>query len=219
MTCLHESDPLLLLLITFFNQNHECCESALELEGKISLFNFTFLPFCFQANETGGSQQTELAGAKRCFSHLQRLGVSIAVFVSDWHREIAKWIRENCPNTKHFFDIWHVARSVTKVECKQGKRYEIIKDWMKGIKRHIYWCATSTKAGFESLILAKWNSFMRHVANKHSNHPDPLYKQCHHGDLEPRKWIKIDNLIVWFRIQLHVDPCIKRQKTHLHCIQ
>ena len=166
MTCLHESDPLLLLLTTFlFVQNHKSCESVIELEGKISLFKFTFLHFFSQANETGGSQQTELEGAKRCFSHLQRLGLSIAVFVSDRHRGIAKWIRENCPNTNHFFDIWHVARSVTKklLSASKEKGCEIIKDWMKGIKRHMYWCATSTKAGFESLMLAKWNSFMRHV--------------------------------------------------------
>lgn len=45
-----------------------------------------------QANETGGSQQTELEGAKRCFSYLQRVGLTIAIFVSDRHRGIAKWI-------------------------------------------------------------------------------------------------------------------------------
>lgn len=62
---------------------------------------------------------------------------------------------------------------------------------MKGIRRHLYWSATSTKPGFGNLILAKWNSFLRHVANKHTNHPDPLYKECNHAELQPRKWIKI----------------------------
>lgn len=124
---------------------------------------------------------------------MKGLGLSIAIFVSDRHRGIAKWIRENCASTKHYFDIWHIARSITKklLSASKEKGCEIIKDWMKGIRRHVYWCATSTKDGFEALILAKWTSFMRHVANKHSDHPDPLYKQCHHGDLEPRKWIKI----------------------------
>lgn len=147
-----------------------------------------------QANETGGSQQTELEGAKRCFSYLQRVGLTIAIFVCDRHRGIAKWIRENCVNTRHYYDIWHVARSLTKkiLIFSKEKGGEIIKYWMKGIRRHVYWCVTSTKAGFESLIIAKWNSFMRHVSNKHVNHPDPLYQQCHHGELEPRKWIRVD---------------------------
>lgn len=62
---------------------------------------------------------------------------------------------------------------------------------MKGIRRHLYWSATSTKPGFGNLILAKWHSFMRHVANRHTDHPDPLYKECCHEELQPRKWIKI----------------------------
>jgi len=45
--------------------------------------------FFFQANETGGSTQTELEGAKRCFSYLKQAGVTIKVFVSDRHRGIA----------------------------------------------------------------------------------------------------------------------------------
>ena len=47
-----------------------------------------------------------------------------------------------------------------------------------------------------SLITAKWNSVLRHVCNKHENHPDPLYLKCHHGDLEPRKWIKVGKEIL-----------------------
>ncbi|CAH3156554.1 unnamed protein product [Pocillopora meandrina] len=146
-----------------------------------------------QANETGGSQQTELEGAKRCLSFLQYLGLLIGIFVSDRHRGIAKWIRENCVNTKHYFDIWHVARSLGKklLALSREKGCEILKEWMKGIRKHLYWCATSTKAGFESHILATWNSLLHHVSNKHNNHPDPLYKQCCHGQLEPRRWIRV----------------------------
>ncbi|CAH3169104.1 unnamed protein product [Pocillopora meandrina] len=109
-----------------------------------------------------------------------KLGLLIGIFVSDRHRGIAKWIRENCVNTKHYFDIWHVARSLGKklLALSREKGCEIIKEWMKGIRKHLYWCVTSTKAGFESHILATGNSLLRHVSNKHNNHPDPLYKQC-----------------------------------------
>lgn len=139
----------------------------------------------------------ELEGAKRCFQFLERLGLTITVFISDRHRSIAKWIREVCVKTTHYYDIWHVARSVTKklLQASKQKGCEIIKDWMRGIRRHLYWSATSTKPGFGSLILAKWNSFMCHVSNKHSNHPDPLYKECHHNNLEPRKWIKVGEFV------------------------
>ena len=41
---------------------------------------------------------------------------------------------------------------------------------MKAIRSHLYWSATSTKQGFEELILAKWKSFVNHVKNVHENH-------------------------------------------------
>ena len=149
---------------------------------------------------------------------MKGLGLSIAIFVSDRHRGIAKWIRENCASTKHYFDIWHIARSITKklLSASKEKGCEIIKDWMKGIRRHVYWCATSTKDGFEALILAKWTSFMRHVANKHSDHPDPLYKQCHHGDLEPRKWIKIGRFFLTYMYGSHISLSEESQ-TNITC--
>ena len=104
---------------------------------------------------------------------------AIKTFVSDRHRGIAKWIRENQKDTCRFCDIWHVARSVMKKLFKASRENgcELIKDWMKGIKQHIYWCATSTLPGFGSLIKAKWNSFMRHVLHCFQNAIMGIYQQ------------------------------------------
>ena len=138
----------------------------------------------------------ELEGAKRSFQFLLLAGLVIAVFISDRHRGVAKWLRKFHPNTAHFFDIWHVARSITKRMLKASKEVgcEIIKEWMKGVRNHLYWCVTTTKQGYESLILAKWKSFMGHVADNHNNHTDPLFPTCAHDeDIEPRMWIKIGN--------------------------
>ena len=68
---------------------------------------------------------------------------------------------------------------------------EVIKTWIKGVRNHIYWCATSTTQGFEDMILAKWNSFMRHVSNKHKDHDIPIFRECAHGELQPHAWIKV----------------------------
>ena len=62
-----------------------------------------------QANETGGNTPMELEGAKRAFSFLYSVGLRISVFISDRHRGIAKWIRENQAGCAHFYDIWHIA--------------------------------------------------------------------------------------------------------------
>ena len=138
----------------------------------------------------------ELEGAKRCFNFLQRMGLTVATFISDCHRGIAKWIRQFQPHTSHFFDIWHVTRSINKklLKVNQEKGCERIKDWMRGVRNHLYWCVTTTVQGFENLILAKWKSFMRHLNNKHKDHPDALFTECAHDEIAPRKWIKIGNI-------------------------
>ena len=140
----------------------------------------------------------ELEGAKRAFTYLNSVRISIKVFISDRHRGIAKWIRESQPNTSHFFDIWHIARSITKGMLKLSKESgcDRIKDWMKGVQNHLYWCTTSTKQGFEAMILAKWKSLMQHIANRHKDHPDSLFASCTHEVLESRKWIKIGILSI-----------------------
>ena len=73
---------------------------------------------------------------------------------------------ESASQTKHFFDIWHIARSIGKVMLKTSKfkGFEIIKYWMKGVRNHLYWCAASTKPRFEQMIVAKWKSIVQHIS-------------------------------------------------------
>ncbi len=144
----------------------------------------------------------ELEGAKRGFDYLQKVaGLAIKVFVSDRHRGIAQWIRQSQPSVTHYFDHWHIVKGLVKklLAASKQKGCELIADWIKAVKKHIYWCSTSTKAGFQSLILAKWKSFLRHVSNKHTNHPDELFKQCAHDDnITRRKWIKVGRLLFFY---------------------
>ena len=164
-----------------------------------------------QANQTGNSNAMELEGAKRCFLFLQSVGLSVITFVSDRHRGIAKWLKTSQPQTTHYFDIWHVARSINKklLKASQEKGCEVIKDWMRGVKNHLYWCVTSTLDGFEKLILAKWKSFLGHIRNKHTGHPDSDFEACAHEEIAPRRWIKsryvVYPLKVYFSLQVVVN--------------
>ncbi len=138
----------------------------------------------------------ELEGVKRCFRYLQDK-LDIKTFISDRHRGVAKWLRED-PETSvnHFYDIWHVARTVVKKLEKAGKKKhcENIKEWITAIRNHIYWCATSTQEGFGELIVAKWKSFMNHIQDTHENHEDNSFPKCAHGRLEQKRpWIKNGN--------------------------
>ena len=79
----------------------------------------------------------ELKGAQNSFAFLKAAGLAIfGRFISDRHRSIAKWIREHQPEAKHFFEIWHVAKSVTKKLLKVGKESgcKLLVKWQKAIK-------------------------------------------------------------------------------------
>ena len=36
----------------------------------------------------------------------------IGEIVTDRHPQIQKWVRENMRETKHYFDVWHVAKGM-----------------------------------------------------------------------------------------------------------
>jgi solute carrier family 8 (sodium/calcium exchanger) len=140
----------------------------------------------------------ELDGCKACFEFIMTTaGLAIPVFISDRHRGICKYVRECHPGIKHYFDQWHVAKGLVKkmISASKEKGCGRIKEWTKGMKNHLYWCSTSTVEDFQEMILAKWKSFMGHVANKHDNHADPLFPKClHEENIPKRKWIKIGKM-------------------------
>ena len=139
----------------------------------------------------------ELDAAKKCFSHIKDCDLKIDVFVSDRHKGIAKWIRQSEKSTDHYNDVWHVNKSINKKVFKASKEKgcEVLKDWLTGIRSHLYWCVQSTRLGYAELITAKWKSTVRHIANKHEDHPDDLFPKCaHDSDLEDREWIKMGKI-------------------------
>lgn len=163
-----------------------------------------------QANQTGSSNSMELAGAKLCFKYLKDSGLQISSFISDRHRGIGKWIRESQTETQHFHDLWHIVKGMSKkvIKISKEKGNEKLQVWLKAIRSHLYWCVLSSKQGYGDIILAKWKSVVRHISNKHVDHPDPLYANCAHGPLEPRDWIKPGNELYKKYIQ---KPCLNVQ--------
>ena len=56
----------------------------------------------------------EIEGLICGVNHLQSHGLVLGHFVTDCHRQIAKWFKEKLSNTKHRYDIWHEAKSKLK---------------------------------------------------------------------------------------------------------
>ena len=52
----------------------------------------------------------EHAGLARSIKKIQDSGLKNEVFISDRHVQNRKWIKEELPETKHYFDIWQVGK-------------------------------------------------------------------------------------------------------------
>ena len=53
----------------------------------------------------------EIEGLIRGVHYLKSHALVIDQFVTDRHKQIAKWFCEKLPKTKHYYDVWHVAKS------------------------------------------------------------------------------------------------------------
>ena len=66
-----------------------------------------------QSNVVGGSCRMEKAGLVESVSFFQSQGLTIGEIVTDRHPMIVKHIREQMKDTKHSFDVWHVAKGLS----------------------------------------------------------------------------------------------------------
>ncbi|XP_039518795.1 uncharacterized protein LOC120473159 isoform X2 [Pimephales promelas] len=143
-----------------------------------------------QSNEVGGSHHMEKEGLTRCLDKLESNGLAVDYLITDRQPQIQKYLRER--SITQFYDVWHFQKGLSKKldKLSQNKDCKVLKTWLRSIKNHIYWSATSTVSGPERL--AKWTSLLNHIQNVHV-HENPLYPKCEHPDRVSRdrkKWFQ-----------------------------
>ena len=63
-----------------------------------------------QSNEVSSGNHVEKEGLHRVLEFLKEKDLTVGTLVTDRHQQITKWIKEEHPNVKHYFDVWHVAK-------------------------------------------------------------------------------------------------------------
>ncbi|XP_062599881.1 uncharacterized protein LOC134261454 [Saccostrea cucullata] len=137
-----------------------------------------------KSNEVPGSTHMELEGLKRSLLRLCNAGLHVQTLVTDRYGMMKKYMRTEHPDKNHFFDVWHMAKEVSKkLEAAVKKRdCQNIRPWVKSAVNHCYWVAVSSGENGE-LKEQKWASLTQHIANKHES--------CEHGVLaEDKLWLK-----------------------------
>ncbi|XP_040076759.1 uncharacterized protein LOC115331657 [Ixodes scapularis] len=95
----------------------------------------------------------------RCSGHMEKEGLvrslaftrenllTVHSLATDRHRSIGKHMREKEPAILHYFDVWHVSKSVKKNLNAAGKSQDCgsIADWAQQAVNHLYWCAAASQ--------------------------------------------------------------------------
>ncbi|XP_064469554.1 uncharacterized protein LOC135384273 [Ornithodoros turicata] len=141
-----------------------------------------------KATTVSSSYCMEQKGLELCLDYIATKGMEVNTLVTDRHSQVKAFLRNKHPHISHRFDVWHVAKGIKKkiAAVSQSKKHQVLRLWCESIIRHLYWCARTSDNG--ELLLAKWETVVRHAINVHS-HPNSLHPVCFHGDLGEREWL------------------------------
>ena len=126
----------------------------------------------------------EFEGCKRSLNKLLGQQIPVRCLTTDRHVTITARMRSDFPNIVHQYDVWHLAKSVTKKLTKKAKKKcnEELLPWIQSISNHLWW-SVATCDGDISVMIEKWLSIIHHVANKHRWSGCKYFKKCVHNTL------------------------------------
>ncbi|XP_042148053.1 uncharacterized protein LOC120839234 [Ixodes scapularis] len=144
-----------------------------------------------ESEQAMASVNMEKEGLLKQLQFFKEKGIKIRSLVTDRHPATRKHMKTHEPGIDHFFDIWHISKSVKKKLTAASKRAgcQDLQIWIQTATNHMYWSARAA-GGDEKLLIDIWLSMHNHVINKHSGH-EGTYGRCLHGDMpEPtRPWM------------------------------
>ncbi|KAG0418334.1 hypothetical protein HPB47_004941 [Ixodes persulcatus] len=96
--------------------------------------------------------------------HIRSLG-------TDRHPAIRKHMETQEPGIAHYFDIWHISKSVKKKMAAASKRAgcQELQMWVQATTNHLYYSAKAG-AGDRKLTVDVWLSLQNHAINEHTGH-------------------------------------------------
>ncbi|XP_065908498.1 uncharacterized protein [Dysidea avara] len=126
----------------------------------------------------------EKEGMLKALNFLASKSLEVGTLVTDRHKQVSKFVRQQHPHIDHRYDIWHVSKGIKKKLGKLSKQADcdLVREWTKSITNHLYWCAANGIDGDD--ILKRWKSLIDHICDEHD--------ECYHTTLSPedrrKKW-------------------------------
>ena len=146
-----------------------------------------------QVSEVTSSNPMERGGFKRCMENTQGKEAKVKVVATDHHLSIESDIY---PEVDHQFDVWHLAKSVTKKLTEKAKKKDCgdLFPWIKSVSIHL-WCHADTCNGDKELLREKCISIVHRTANIHHWDSAHYYHECSHPPIpgnvtRAKRWLR-----------------------------
>ena len=141
-----------------------------------------------QCTEMGSSVAMEKERLRRCLDKLMAQDVDIFSIATDRHTGVVSLMKSDYPHIQHQYDVWHLAKKVTKKLGKKAKTKHCgqLLPWIQSVSNHLCWSA-QTCNGDAELQVDKWKSIVHHISNVHKwdSNPNALFPKCVHPTLYP----------------------------------
>jgi hypothetical protein len=153
-----------------------------ETSGKIVDFSLV------QVSEVSSSNAMENEGCQRSLNKILDQGINVRSLTTDRHTQITAEMRKKYPSIVHQYDVWHLAKWVTKKLTNKAKKKgnEELMKWVKSVSNHLWYCAQACNGNAE-VLHEMWISILHHVVNKHSWKNGKHFLMCGHGRLSRSK--------------------------------
>ncbi|KAM7281496.1 uncharacterized protein ISCGN_006330 [Ixodes scapularis] len=156
-----------------------------------------------ESEQAMASVNMEKEGLLKQLQFFKKKGIKIRSLVTDRHPATQKHMKTHEPGIDHFFDIWHISKSVKKKLTAASKRAgcQDLQIWIQTATNHMYWSARAA-GGDKKLLIDIWLSMHNHVINKHSGH-EGTYGRCLHGDMpEPTRPWTDPSMFLFFQMKV-----------------
>lgn len=98
------------------------------------------------------------------------------ILATDRHPTVQKQMREQNPEVKHEYDMWHIVKSVKKKLL--ASKVADLKPWVRAVGNHLWYCAANCE-GNASLLKERWIAILHHVIDEHEWQGELIHK-CGH---------------------------------------
>ena len=171
--------------------------------------------FLLLGQESESSVGMEKVACESCLDELISYGVNITVLTTDRSSSIIGLMQHKYFSIDHQHDIWHIAKSIKKHLLSQAnkKGLECLKDWIRSVVNHLYYCSTNCNEQSEILI-ELWKSLSFHVSGVHQwNLDGVVFKQincCRHDASSDEKLLDEGRAVSYLKDKSDAHTALKK---------